>query len=340
MKIIGNFFGGVCAVLFVISGIVALLLFNIERKAFSSESYKQAFEDQNLYDRMPGVLAAALSTSMTEGRNTNPLLGMLSTEDWETSIGALLPPEELKSMTNKALDSIFDYLNGRSDSAVVSLTSLKGYLTSDAGVDAIVQLLRKKPDCTTEQLLQIALGVLGGNEIVFCNPPDDVMGLVTPMIGTQLQFITLSFPDEVTIISGEKSNTPDDPRIQITRVRKAMKLTLVFPILFLLAVTIFAVRSLKEWLAWWGWSFTFTGGISLLIALLGSSVIGFIIGLAMQNETYAFIPPILLTTMQETVREVARLILVPVAVEGLFLVLLGVGMAGVAIFLTRRKNAK
>ncbi len=339
MKTIGNFFAGVCAILFVISGVIALLLFNIERKAFSSESYKQAFEDQNLYDRMPSVLAAALSASLTEGGNTSPLLGMLSTQDWETSIAALLPPEELKSMTDNALDSIFDYLNGRSDSAVVSLTPLKGYLTGEAGVDAVVQLLRKQPACTTEQLMQIAIGALGGGEIVFCNPPDEVMGVVTPIIGTQLQFVTLGFPDEVTIIPSEKSNTPDDPRIQVNRVRKAMKLTLVFPILFLLALTIFAVRSLREWLAWWGWSFTFTGGISLLISLLGSSVIGFVIGLAMQNKTYAFIPPVLLTTMQETVSEVARLILVPVVtVEGLILLLLGLGMVSVTIFLTKKGN--
>jgi len=339
LKVIGNFLAGLCAVLFVISAVGALLLFNIERKAFSSEAYKQAFENQNLYERMPEVLATAISASITEGGNTNPLLGILSMEDWGKSIKALLPPDELKSITNNALDSIFDYLNGKSNSAVVSLTSLKGYLTGGAGVNAVVQLLRTQPDCTTEQLMQIALGALAGDNIVFCNPPDEVMGLVTPMIGSQLQLITLAFPDEVTIISGEKSNTPDDPRIQVNRTRSAMKLTLVFPFMFLLATTIFAVRSLREWLTWWGWSFTFTGGISLLIALLGSPVIGLIIGLAMQKKTYAFIPPTLITTIQETASEVAHQILIPVTVEGLVLLLLGAGMISATIFIARKGSS-
>ncbi len=321
--------------MFVISGILALLLFNIERKAFSSESYKRAFEAQNLYERMPAVLATALSTSMIGSGNTNPLLDQLSTEDWEISIGTLLPPEELKLTTNNALDSIFDYLNGKTDSAAISLTPLKSHLAGEAGVNAVLQLLRRRPDCTAEQLLQIALGALSGGDILFCNPPEDVMGLITPVIGAQLQFITLVLPDEVTVISSEKSNTPNDPRIQVNRARKAMKLTLVFPLLFLVALTIFAVRSLREWMTWWGWSFTFTGGVSLLIALLGASVVGLVLGLAMQKQTYSFIPPLLLTTLQETVSEVARQILVPVAVESSALLLLGFGMISAAIFLTR-----
>jgi hypothetical protein len=339
MKIIGNFIAGICAVLFVISGVIALLSFNIERKAFSSDTYKQAFEDQNLYERMPDVLAVALSASITKSGNTNPLLNLLSTEDWRTSIAALLPPEELKAITDNALDATFNYLDGKTDSAVVFLTPLKVYLVSDGGVEAVTQLLQAQPDCTTEQLTQIALGLLSGGDLLLCNPPQEVMGFVTPLIESQLQVMTLGFPDEVTLISGEKSNTPDDPRIRINRMRAVMKLTPAFPLLFLLAIAIFAVRSFREWLAWWGAPIMLTGGASLLIALLGTPTVGFVIGRVMQNQASEFMPPILLETMQETARGVASEILNPVAIEGVVLFLLGLGMTGIALFFTKKGKA-
>jgi len=53
LQTLGKFIAGICAVLFIITGVMALVLFNIERKAFSSTTYKQAFENQNLYARMP-----------------------------------------------------------------------------------------------------------------------------------------------------------------------------------------------------------------------------------------------------------------------------------------------
>ncbi len=337
IKKIGKWLAGVCAILFVVSGVTALLLVNMERKVFSSETYKLAFEKQNLYESMPHLLAVTVSSYIGGSESANTLLKGLSTSDWEASIKFILPPAEIKTITNGALDSTFDYLNGKSDSAVISLTPIKSHLTGASGVEAVTQLLQAQPDCTTEQLTQIALSALTGGDIaLLCNPPAEVMGLVTPLIESQLQLMTLAFPDEVTILSGEKSNTPSDPRIKLNRVRLVMKLTFILPILFLLAVTVFAVRSLNEWFSWWGWSFMTTGIISIGIALLGSPVVGFVIGRVMQNQASDFMPSILISAMQEAAREVAQQVLRPVAIEGLLFLLLGVGMVGIAIFVRRK----
>ena len=40
--------------------------------------------------------------------------------------------------------------------------------------------------CTAEQLLQLGLGLLGG-DIKLCNPPEELTGLATPLIESQLQ---------------------------------------------------------------------------------------------------------------------------------------------------------
>ena len=149
---------GICAVLFVISGVIALLAFNIESKAFTSETYKQAFENQKLYEHMPEILANALHASIAENGNAASYLKPLTVANWQATITFLLPPEELKTITDGALESVFDYVNGKADSAVISLLPFKTHLAGPAGVEIVKQILHAQPNCTTEQLLQLEIG--------------------------------------------------------------------------------------------------------------------------------------------------------------------------------------
>ena len=317
---------------------MALLLFNIERKAFSSATYKQAFENQNLYQRMPAILADAFSTAVIQNQNVPTFLKTLTRADWEATISSILPPQELKITTDDALDSIFDYINRRTDSVTISIIPLKSHLIGESGVEVVKHILRAQPACTPEQLQAIALGFLTGGDIILCSPPEDVMGLLTPVIESQIQYLTVALPDEVTLASDVRSGTPNDPRLRLNNVRLIMLVSPLLPVTFLLAILVFAVRDLKGWLNWWGWPFLITGAGSLLIALLGSPFVGFIILLFMQNRAGSFIPPVLLSTMQETVSSVTSEILKPVAFEGGILALLGLLMVVAALFVIRRKE--
>ena len=340
MKILGKILAGICAMLFIFTGVAAMLLFNIERKVFSADTYKQAFQNQMLYERMPEILAAALSNAIAEDGTADPILKGISQKDWERTISALLPPEELKALTDESLDSIFGFLNGKTDSAAISLLPLKRHMVGDSGVNAIKQILRAQPDCTTGQLIQMGLSLITKGEFVFCNPSEELLGAMTPVIETQLQVLTLAIPDEVTLIPGTLSDTPNDPRIRMGWIRVILKLTPLLPLVFLLGLTILAVRSLIDWLRWWGWPFMLTGTISLVIAYFGSSPLGFILQLVMQNQRFDFMPPILFSTLRETLSEIARQILKPVAIEGLILALLGLILIIVAAYLVKREKSK
>ncbi|MEP7137842.1 MAG: hypothetical protein ABI904_23185 [Chloroflexota bacterium] len=326
---------GICALLFVISGIIALLAFNIESKAFTSETYKQAFENQRLYEHMPEILANAVHTSIAENGNAAPYLKPLTVADWQATITFLLPPEELKAITDGALESVFDYLNGKADSAVISLVPFKTHLAGPSGVEVIKQILRVQPACTAEQLLQLGLGLLGG-DIKLCNPPEELMGLATPLIESQLQVLTVAFPDKLTLISGAGNGTPNDPRVKLGRVRAVMKVTPFFPLFFLFALSVFAVRSLTGWLKWWGYPFLITGAISALFAWLGAPIFGLVVQRVLQNQGARFLPPIFFSTLQETVSVVTSQILKPVAIEGLVLAVLGLMMVLVAAYVTKK----
>jgi hypothetical protein len=335
MALLNKFIAWLCAILFVISGVVALLLFNVERKAFYSATYKHAFANQNLYERTPEILANALYTANAGNANVNPYLKTLTIADWQMTITSLLPPEELKAVTDNAIDSVFDYLNSKTNSAAISLRPFKANLIGPSGVAAITQILHAQPECTAEQLMQLGLGLLGG-EVGLCNPPAELMGLITPLIESQLQVLMATFPDEITIIAGTRSGTPDDPRIKLDRVRALMKVTPFFPLFFLFGISVFAIRSLMDWLKWWGYPFLITGTISALMALVGSPLLGFIVQRLLQKHGAGSMPPILFSTLRVTVSAVTTQILRPVAIEGAILAVLGLIMVLVATFLVRR----
>jgi len=336
VRTLGQFLAAVFAILFIVSTVLVLLFVNLEAKAFSSAIYKQAFEDQRLYERMPPILATALTTTMGQNISAVPFLRALTIEDWQNTISMLLPPEELKATADNALDSTFDYLNGRSNSAVISLLPLKTQLAGPSGMNVVLQILSLQPACTTEQLTQMALGLLGG-EIALCNPPAEAIGLMTPFIQSQLQTMTTIIPNEVTIIPGTLSGTPQDPRLKLNTIRSAIKLTPFLPVLLLFCVTIFAVRSLADWLGWWGWSFMIAGVGSVLIGLLGAPVVGWILQLLIQSQGTIPIPPILASSIAETTSAVARQILAPVMIQGAILGIVGLGMAILAMFLPKRQ---
>jgi len=320
--------------LFVVSGVIALFAFNVEQKAFTATTYRQTFENQNLYQRMPEILASALHTSIAKNANASPYLKQLTVADWQATISSLLPPEEIKTLTDNTLISVFDYLDGKTDSAVISLVPFKSRLAGPAGVEFVKQILRVQPDCTANQLLQLGLGLLSG-DVGLCNPPEELLGLATPLIESQLQVMIVAIPDEVTLVSGT-NNTANDPRTTLNRVRAVMKVTPFFPLFFLFALSVFAIRSLVDWLKWWGYPFLITGAISLLIALLGAPTFGFIIQRVLQNQA-ARMPPILFATMRETVSAVTSQILKPVAIEGLILAVLGLIMVIVATYVAKRR---
>ncbi|MCK7480869.1 MAG: hypothetical protein M0C28_29395 [Candidatus Moduliflexus flocculans] len=124
------------------------------------------------------------------------------------------------------------------------------------------RIINAQPDCTLEQLLQMGMGFFSG-DIALCKPPEEMMGLIAPMIESQLQFVTTAIPDQVVLVSTENSDSQGDPRIRLNGARLVMKWSPILPILFLVTLTALAVRSLPDWLKWWGYPFLAIGGISV-----------------------------------------------------------------------------
>jgi hypothetical protein len=238
-------------------------------------------------------------------------------------------------MTDQTLDSAFDYLNFRSSSVVISLLPVKARLAGDGGMNVVRDFLRTQPDCTLDQLTQMGLGLLSGN-VALCNPPEEAIGFFAPFIQSQLQTITATFPDQIALVPGTESGTPNDPRFKLQWVRSGITFSPFFLFLLLLTIAVFAVRSIRDLLVWWGWPLLITGGLAALIALAGSPLIGGILQLIIQIYGAAFLPPILASAIGETASAVASQMLVPVILQGFFLAVIGLMMVIIGTLLGKR----
>ena len=320
------------AILFVITAVMATLLFNFDRRAFTVETYQRAFEQQDFYNKLPTLLARSVASAEMDNSQMPIVMQNMSAEAWEGFFRILLPPEVLQVMGNDILNSTFAYLNLESNSIQVNLLPVKASMVSDTGTQAVFALFSSLPACTLDQIAQITINLMFGGQIEFCNPPADVLPLLTPVVTGQMQIAASLIPDSLTLVSAPPEN---DPREKIQTARFFMRLSLILPISFLLTLTVFAVRSVNDWLTWWGFPFAATGFITLVIGILGAPVLSFIVEQFLAIQAADYLPNFLLEFTGDLAAAMVRALLTPVLWQGLALTVLGSGMGVVGYFVKK-----
>ena len=305
---------------FVITAVMALLLFNFDRRAFTAETYQQAFAREDFYNKLPNLMAKAIFSSDADKGQLPLMMQNMSVEAWESFLRTLLPPETLKPMGDDVLNSTFAYLNQQADSVQVNLTPLKSALVSETGTQAVISLIATLPACTFEQVTQITFNIFSGGQIELCNPPAEVLPLLTPVIQGQLQFAASIIPDSLTLVTAPLEN---DPRERLQTARLYMRLSLILPILSLLTLTILTVRSLHDWLNWWGVPFAITGFSAFVMGLFGAPVLGIVIENLLASRMPDYLPSFLLDFTGEFAAAMVRALLSPIMWQGLILIIVG-----------------
>lgn len=266
------------AVAFVVSLVLSFFLYSFEKNAFDAETYKKAFLDKKFYKRIPAALGDQLvimangnGPEATEGNAaaTLSLFKNLTTNDWETLIRELLTTEDLKAMSEANIDSVFNYINGNTSTASISLVAVKENLESERGVNAVLALLDTQPTCTLDQVKGMASSALTGKGLLFCKPPEIALEIAKPLIQTQLGALSRSIPQEKVYLSRENAN---EAFVQTQARRILMHLSPLVPLFLLSIITMIAVRTPKSWLQWWGYPLLISGGIGLLLSLLTTTL--------------------------------------------------------------------
>ena len=336
MSAIKKFIAAIFAVLFVITAVLALFLFNFDRRAFTTQTYQKVFANESFYNQLPAVMAEAMTSANSDQSKLPIVMQGMSTQAWESFFSAMLPPQAFKQIGDEALNSVFAYLSMETDSAQLSLVPLKTSMVSDTGVQAVFALLKTQPDCTLTQVGQIALDLATKQEMLFCNPPAEMTPLLAPIIQAQLQILSAAIPDQITLAS---SNGINDPRRKLQRARLIMRLSPLLPLGFLLLLTLFAVNSLKSWLKWWGFPFIVTGVTASLMGLSGAPIVGAIFQRILVARMPAFLPTILLNFASDLASAMLKTLLSPVFWQGLVIALIGLMMVVGSSFVKRNKRS-
>jgi hypothetical protein len=108
---------------------------------------------------------------------------------------------------------------------------------------------------------------LNQQALSLCNPPETFLLFdLRPLIESQIRAAVSLLPEQVAFISA------DENRIQTLRDLKAlrlfMRLSPLVPVFCLFAITALAVRSLLDWLNWWGYPFLFAGLMSASLSVI------------------------------------------------------------------------
>ncbi|GAB4398961.1 MAG: hypothetical protein OHK003_22300 [Anaerolineales bacterium] len=318
-----------CAISFIFTSVMATLLFNFDRRAFTAETYQRAFAREDFYNKLPRLMAQSIASSSADQSQFPLVMHGMSLEAWESFMHTLLPPEVLKPIGDNMLNSTFNYLSMKTNVVQVNLTPLKASMMSETGTQAALALIGTLPACTLEQITQITFNLFAGGQIELCNPPADMLPLLAPIIQEQMQFTASIIPDQLTLVTAPLQN---DPRERLQTTRLFMRLSLLLPIGFLLAVTIAAIRSVKDWLNWWGIPILITGFAIFMIGILGAPVFGVVLEGILARSLPNYLPAFLLDFTGNFASAMVRALLNPLLWQGLILAFIGGGMTGIGYF--------
>ncbi|SRR5581483_10210163 len=320
------------SVLFVLTALASLILFNIERNAFNAATYKRALIEENFYRKFPLLLGDLLAKNLDP--SAPAFAQQMTADNWKALIETLLPPQQVQAMTEDAINQFFAYLNGETTSPRASLVPLKQSLTSPAGLDAALKIIQAQPVCTLKQIARILTTF--GQEI--CNPPPEILQLLHPLIKIQLEAAAAAIPDEVPLLA-ERDPAAAQSRLRgLMNLRLIMRLSPLIPIAILFGITLLAVRSFKGWLAWWGWPLLFTGLFGTMIGFGGAPLVRRLFENMLAKRAATSMPLEIADAIRSIVDAAFRQMLKPAGWEGLFLFIAGLSMILISFYAARREK--
>jgi len=265
----------------------------------------------------------------------------LTAKDWETILSDLLPPEGVQAIMEQSLDQVFAYLNGESDRAVLSMIESKDRLSGEAGVNAVLQILTAQPACSEEQIRQLFTGISPGEETkpFMCKPPATLIPMIKPGIAAELQKLIAKIPDQVEILPPPAASTQSgasNPAQVVQTARMIMRLSPILPIAFLLGVTIFAVRSLRGWLLWWGIPLLIVGLIGIVFGLVTMPMYDILFIPFLDAHLPQHIPAVITDSMRGLVGNLLHSLVEPMVLYNLILAVIGLAMIVISLFIRRK----
>jgi hypothetical protein len=246
-----NIFSVIIGVLLGLILLFGIIWVPIQKVLMQPDAYKQASQDQGLYRVYPILISGVLSgdsSSNILGDGLGQLTSKLDQDRLNDFIFSMVPPEWFQEQVDLNLDRVFGFLHGSEDtlSLGVDLNGFKNNLGQENSVRGVIQLL---PVCTTADLAGL-LSLLGGEKnLPLCRFPDEVMGLVFPVIQPFILNMVSQIPDQIPLItlSLQSPNTPPGLVTFVNLVRNSNTISGILIGLNILLLTALVLVSTPGW---------------------------------------------------------------------------------------------
>jgi hypothetical protein len=163
--------------------------------------------------------------------------------------------------------------------------------------------------------------------------------MIKPGIAAELQKLIAKIPDQVEILPPPAASTQSgasNPAQVVQTARMIMRLSPILPIAFLLGVTIFAVRSLRGWLLWWGIPLLIVGLIGIVFGLVTMPMYDILFIPFLDAHLPQHIPAVITDSMRGLVGNLLHSLVEPMVLYNLILAVIGLAMIVISLFIRRK----
>jgi len=184
-----------------------------------------------------------------------------------------------------------------------------------------------------------------GNINLICNPPEEILTGVAPLIQIMLNETAAQIPDSQVITPQWGANPPNFGPLgsgltgAIRLARLIMRLSPVLPLLCLIILTLLVVRTVKDWLRWWGIPIFFSGLLSLGLAMAVMVFYDQAWLALVANQLPSFLPLESVSLAHDVVRATLHPVVVGITGAGIIMLGLGLGMWIGSAFMKSRNQA-
>ena len=287
---IAKVFAVIFLILFVITGLAAILSFNSFNLAFSPSLYKDALSDAGVYEKLHKLIGEQIvyqvehnpciqnpdSCSKEQASGMPIYFKDINSAEWSTVIGKLIDPVWFQAQVESAIDQIVTFISnpGQPLSINLSLMELKARLGGEEGYQAMLLLIQSLEPCSFKVSLELPykttdIGELSSIEL--CNPNESALQLREDIFRTALQDVSETIPENTSTFFNASNNRMGDNLAAslgtLQMIRMAAMFSPIIPLFLLLIATLLVVRNLRGFLKWWGIPFTIIGVLLFVSSL-------------------------------------------------------------------------
>lgn len=363
LRFFGKLIGAVLVLVFIFSMFSSIFLLAFTTQLFNPEFYLEVLEEEEFFDQLPEIAATQIRYSMTfnpcledpdmckeddssdeNGEGGPPsYFQALSEEDWETLLAELLPEDWLENQIYDLVHNTIDSIRSGSEELPlkISLLELKDHLTGQAGVEAIRGVMASQPECSKDDLLEMARVLEGseesGMDLLTCYPGDEFLDNYAPQIEVFLNKSLQDIPDEINFAEGlegkEISIAPLGIDLPLPSLINFLRWTILISpllnLLLLLVIAALAVHSFQALRVWWGYPIAIAGLLAVALSSLASPVADLLADKFLQDPPMAGLHESLVDAASGIALEILRLLVTQA--RNYALIVTGVGVTVIVL---------